>query len=337
MLLRAGKGIRGGIALILFALILTACSHSPSSPSKDKFDYPEDGAPAKGAVTQFFTKNVIYRVDEDIVVGLPDLDADLQVKRPNQPLILSNLNDFVINIHTGHLVIDDTSMSAIFNKYAFGYADSPLTDLKITSQEGKITLSGTLHKGIPIPFSLVGTLAPNGQGQLVLHPEVVSSAGIPVKGILDVMGVEMANLINSRSAGVKIDGNNITIYPDKLLPPPAIMGFAVAAQVHAGRTVMIFDDHARRPYPEVPEPDANNYVLMWGGNVLINNHLIMNAKMQEIDNTPSDPMWIYLPLHREQLEAGYVVADHGLTIAYLPDVHGTTFNAARYRPKLAGS
>lgn len=334
-MLQAWKGIKAGISLILLAMFLTACGNSPATTVKDKLDFPEDGSPAKGSVTQFYTKNVMYRIDEDIVVGLPDMDADMLVKRPNQPLIPGNLDDFVINVHSGHFVIDDKSMSAIFNKFAFGYEGSPLSDLKVTSLDGRVSLTGTLHKGLPIPFAMEGTLAPNGQGQLVLHPEVMKSAGIPVKGIMDVLGMEMANLINSRSAGVKIDGNKIIIYPDKLLPPPTIKGFAVAAQVQPGRTIMVFDDKVRRPYPEVPEAAAKNYLLMWGGNVLINNHLILNAKVQEIDDTPQDPMWVYLPLYREQLQAGYVVADHGLTIAYIPDIKGTTYNPTRYRPKLA--
>lgn len=317
----------------LLALLLAGCGESPASTGKTgPSAVPSD--PPKGALTQFYTRNVVYRVDEDVVVGMPDLVADIQVRQPNQPFIPANASDWMVNIHTGTLTLDDASMTAIFNKYVFNYPGCPLSDLKIQNKDGKVSMSGTLHKVLPLPFSMEGTLSPNGQGQLVLKPDTVKSAGIPVKGIMDVLGLEMASLINSKAAGVKIDGNNVVIYPDKLLPPPAITGFAAGAKVEVGRVTMYFDDKVRRPMPELPEPGAKNFLLMWGGNVLINNHLILDAKLMEIDTSPADPMYLYMPVYREQLAAGFVVADHGFTIAYIPDVHGTTADFPRYRPNL---
>lgn len=332
MLKRAMKGIG---ALSLLTVLFAGCGQAPSTTGDKQFPGlgDDDGTP-RGGITQFYTRNVQYRVDEDIVVGMPDLVADLQVKRPNQPLIPANKEDFVVNIHTGNLIMDDASMTSIFNKYVFNYEGSPLSDLKIANKDGKVTMAGTMHKGIPLPFSMEGTLSPNGAGQLILKPESVKSAGIPVKGIMDILGLEMAKLINSKAAGVKIDGNNVVIYPDKLLPPPAINGFVTAAKVENGRVVMVFDDKVRRPYPDVPEANAKNYLLMWGGTVLINNHLILDAKLQMIDTTPQDVMKFHMPLYREQLAAGYVVADRGYTIAYVPDVNSTTFDQPRYRPRL---
>lgn len=321
----------GAVALV--ASVLSGCGLTGPASTARKSQGSDYNGPPQGSVTQFYTRNVVYRVDADIVVGMPDLNADVQVIRPNQPFIPANVNDFVVNIHTGHLTMDDASMAAIFNKYAFNYPGSPLTDLKITNQEGKVIMSGTLHKGLPIPFSMEGTLTGHGDGKLVLKPTSVKSAGIPVKGLMDVLGLEMANLINSKAAGVLIDGDNIVIDPSKLLPPPAINGYAVGAEVHKGQVTMLFDDQVRRPTPDLPE-NAQNFILMWGGNILINNHVIMDAKLEEIDLTPQDPMFFYMPVYREQLAAGFVVADHGFTIAYLPDVHGTTVDAPRYRPKL---
>ncbi len=321
----------GGLAVA--AMLLSACGQSPTATGGNKgLDVPDDDAPARGGITQFYTKNVMYRVDDDVQVGMPDLNADIVVKRPNQAFVPANLNDFVVNIHTGNLVIDDASMTGIFNKYVFNYEGSPLSDLKVTNKEGRVALSGTLRKGLPIPFSMEGTLQPDGEGHLVLKPENVKSAGIPVKGIMDVIGLEMASLINSKAAGVKIDGNNIVIYPNKLLPPPAINCYAVGAKIEPGRVIMMLDDKVRRPNPELPEPNAKNFLLMWGGNILINNHLVMDAKIMQIDTTPSDPMYYYMPLYREQLAAGATIGDRGVTIAYVPDVRSTKQEFTRYRP-----
>lgn len=320
--------------MILATVLLTGCGQQGPANTTPTLSNGGLGTPAKGGLTQFYTRNVVYRVDEDVVVGMPDLVADIQVRQPNQPFIPANADDWVVVIHTGSLTMDDASMTAIFNKFVFNYPGSPLTNLKLHNKDGKVTMEATLHKGLPIPVYVEGTLVPNGLGQLVMKADLVKSAGVPVQGIMKVLGLEMASLINSKATGVKIDGNDIVIYPDKLLPPPAITGFAAGAKVENGRVTMYFDDKVRRPMPELPEPNAKNWLLMWGGNVLINNHLILDAKLMEIDMTPSSPMYLYMPAYREQLAAGFVVADHGYTITYVPDVVGTTIDLPRYRPKL---
>jgi len=293
----------------------------------------------KGGVSQFYTRNVIYRVDEDIVVEMPNMNADIHVFEPNQPFIPANVDDFMVQIHTGEETIDEKSMSALMNKYVFNYPDSPLTDIKIRAENGRIRHSCKMKKfGVTLSTELEGTLRPNGQGQLVLHPDVIKSNGIPVKGLLDVVGVELTKLINSNEdRGVKIEGNDIIMYPDRMLPPPSLRGFCSGATVTPGKIKMTFDDGVRRDPPtNLPEPTAKNYILMWGGNILINNNLALNAKFQMIDDTPETPMHYYMPVYREQLEAGFTVATtQGEMIAYLSDVMGTRVEGpSRYRPKL---
>ncbi|MNT84291.1 hypothetical protein D3C72_2242860 [compost metagenome] len=70
-----------------------------------------------GRVTGFYTKNVIYRVDEDITIGMPNLNADIQVYEPNQPFIPANREDYLVRVHTGDFIIDQESMGHSINKY----------------------------------------------------------------------------------------------------------------------------------------------------------------------------------------------------------------------------
>lgn len=326
-------------AMAILTLFVSGCGQSPLSSSPDKGDKVVMKNP-QGRVTGFYTKNVMYRVDEDIVIGMPNLNADIQVFEPNQPFIPANAEDYVVRVHTGDFIIDQESMAHIFNKYELNYPECPLSDLTIEAKQGKLKMAGKLRKGIPLPlpFEMEGALRPNGKGQLVLTPESVKSAGIPVKGLMNLIGLEVANLMNARpNGGMKVEGNDIIIYPDKLLPPPAVSGFASGVKVEPGKVIITFDDQVRREVPPLPEPWAQNWILMYGGNVLINNHLIMDAAMQMIDLNPSDPMHYYMPLYREQLEAGFTVATKNATIAYLPDVLDIHGNFARYRPNIPGS
>jgi hypothetical protein len=323
--------------MALLSLLASGCGQTPTAPPTDKGDKITMKIPA-GRVTGFYTKNVIYRVDEDITIGMPNLNADIQVYEPNQPFIPANRDDYVVRVHTGDFVIDQDAMAQIFNKYELTYPGCPLSDLSIEAKQGKLKMSGTLRKGIPLPFEMEGALRPNGKGQIVLTPESVKSAGIPVKGLMNIIGLEVANLMNSRpNGGMKIDGNDIVIYPDKLLPAPAVIGFVSGVRVEPGKVIMVFDDQVRRDVPPLPEPWAQNWILMHGGNVLINNNLAIDAIMHMIDSNPKDPMHYYMPLYREQLEAGFTVATKNSTIAYIPDVYDIYAPLPRFRPQMPGS
>ena len=290
-----------------------------------------DPGPAQGDTTQFFARNMMYRIDDAIVATMPELIADLRVRRPGQPLVPSNLEDFNVHIHTCQMGLDDASITALMNRYAFAAPDSPIKDVKVEHRPGRMTITGTLWKGLPIPFSCEGPLDVSGDGRIVLRPDKVVSAGLSVKGLLDLLGLEMATLINSASPGIRIEGNNFFIDPQKLVPPPRITGFVANVRVEQGRLILGFDDRVRRSWPELAEPGYRNTALLWGGNMLINNHLVFNVKFQMVDTTQQDPMWIYMPAYREQLAAGFVVADHGYTISYVPDVRGTRIDLPRYR------
>ncbi len=334
MLLRT-KLLAGAMALV--SLLASGCGQTPTAPPTDKGDKIVMKIP-QGRVTGFYTKNVIYRVDEDIVIGMPNMNADIQVYEPNQPFIPANRDDYVVRVHTADFVIEEDDMAKIFNKYELTYPGCPLSDLSIEAKQGKLKMSGTMRKGIPLPFEMEGSLRPNGKGQVVLTPDSVKSAGIPVKGLMNLIGLEVANLMNSRpNGGMKIDGNDIIIYPDKLLPAPAINGFVSGVRVEPGKVIMVFDDQVRRDVPALPEPWAKNWILMHGGNVLINSHLILDASLQMIDLNPQDPMHYYMPLYREQLEAGFTVATKNSTIAYLPDLYDIYAPLPRYRPQMPGS
>lgn len=324
-------------ASALLALSAVGCGKGPATPETPKgrkaFQEP------KGAVSRFVTRNVVYRIDEHIVTEMPNLDADVHVFEPNQPFIPANIDDFMVQIHTGDIIIEEKSMAALMNRYVFNYPDSPLSDIEIKAENGKIRQFAKMKKfGLTITCELVGSLRPNGQGQLVLKPDVIKSNGIPVKGLFDLFGLELTKLINSNEdRGVKIEGNDVILFPDRMMPPPSLRGFVSNAVVTPGKIRMIFDDGVKRDLPgPLPEPGARNFILMWGGNILINNNLALNAKFQMIDDSPEDSMYYYMPVYREQLEAGLTVATtQGEMIAYLGDVHGTRVEGpSRYRPKL---
>lgn len=332
---------RPTIALTLLATLALLASGGCGSPPSTAPTLPTAQSPdtqiPMGTTTEFFTSNVLYRVDPDIVAYMPDMNADIHVFDQNQPFVPANINDFEVQIHTCHMIIDQDSMSALMNKYVFNYPGSPLSNIKITALNGRLEQTCTMKKfGIPVTTELDGPLTPDGQGAIVFRPDTIKADGIPVKGLLDMLGENVANLINSNpDQGIQINGDNITMYPARMLPPPVTRGQVMGVEVTPGKIELDFDDGVHRPVPPLPVA-APNYILMWGGNILINQTLALNAKFEMVDETPqTGPMQYYMKVYREQLEAGFTVdREDGSTIAYLPNVPGTTVQQGVYSPQL---
>jgi len=316
---------------------LAGCGGSPAgtevpapTPTRAPFEEP------KGAPTRFYMQNVAYRIDEEVVVDMPAMDADLLPYDMGKPLVPGNINDFLVKVHVAEFTLTEQAMAAMMNRYVLNFPGSPISDIRISCSNGRLRQTAKLKKfGVTTTCEIEGELRPNGKGQLVLRPDRVKSNGLPVKGLLDAFGVDLAEMLKAREdKGVRPEGNDIILYPDRMIPPPAMKAFCIGATIQQGRVTMRFDDGVRRERPTPPEP-ARNYILMWGGNVLINNNLVLDAKLQMIDDTPDSPMQYYMPMYREQLETGFVVSTpRGEMIAYLPDLNGTKVERPRYRPPL---
>ena len=332
--------LAAGVMATLLALsssLLAGCGGSPTStdlpapvPTRAPFEEP------KGAPTRFYTQNVAYRVDDEVVVDMPSMDADLVPFDIGKPLIPANVMDFQVKVHVADFTLTDQAMAAMMNRYVFNFPGSPISDVRITCMNGRLKQTAKLKKfGLTVTTELEGELRPNGRGQLVLRPDKIRSNGLPVKGLLDILGVEVAEMLKAREdKGIRLDGNDIILFPERMIPPPVMKAFCTGAVITPGKVTMHFDDGVRRERPALPEP-ARNFILMWGGNVLINNNLVLDAKLEMIDDTPDNPMQYYMPLYREQLETGFVVSTpKGEMIAYLPDLNGTKVDRPRYHPPL---
>lgn len=321
---------RFGWLVACVVAIAAGCAKSPNQVDIKPTPYPSGASPVSGTgISQFFAKNLIYRFDADIITEMPTLDADIKMKQAGKPFCPDDPEDFVVVIHKCDLGLNKASLDAIFNKYVFNYDGSPLTDIDFTLLDNRLRLSGKLKQGfLSIPFEAEGNMTANGQGQVILTPDIIKANGIRVKSLMGLLGLDIAKFINAREGGgLRIDGNNIIIYPDQLLPPPAIQGFVQSVSVTSKKLVLHFNDRVVRQMPTLPDLNAKNWLLFWGGDVLFNSILMRDAKIQLIDSTPQDSMWYYMPLYKEQLAAGSLrITMKGETIGVIPDVRTTQFN-----------
>jgi hypothetical protein len=268
-------------------------------------------------------RNVRYHVDDRVVLRIAYLRGSL---RPtgDAPPWFDDPRSFALEIDTGEVGITPKSLSALLNEYTFNYEGTPLKHLEVTIEKGELKQTGTLHKGIDLPFTIRSTISTTSDGRLRLHPTSVKVAGIGVTGLMEFLGVELDNLVKVRQGrGVEIADNDFLLAPAGLLPPPRIQGQVAAVHLEPGEIVQTFARSERsRPLPPLhpSDPKARNY-MYYRGRVLRFGKLTMNdADLQIVDADPKDPFDFYLSRLNEQLVAGerHNRADFGL-VTTMPD------------------
>src|SRR5262249_20236397 len=148
---------------------------------------------------------------------------------------------YVIAAEAAEIAIDTVSMAHMLNAYVFGERDAPLKDLKISIKNGQIKQEGTIQKGIGIPFETIGDMSATEDGKVRIHPKEMKAAHLPVKGLMKLFGVDLANLINTRKAkGISVDDNDIILDPTAALPPPKMQGRVTSIKIEGDQIVQLF-------------------------------------------------------------------------------------------------
>lgn len=268
-------------------------------------------------------KNVFLRVDPEIGAQIKYMSGRLEPKRKGDPVIFDDPTSFIFHVAQGELEIDNENITRLKNKYTFNYPDAPIKEVNVEFTPGKVRMSGKMKQLIWVPFSMEGTISPTPDGKLMLVPSDIRTAGIPVKSMLDLLGLTTSKLLSvSAERGLHFEGNNAILDPSKLFPPPQMQGRVIAAEVLQGKMKLIFQGPEPVPPPRMaPDPQASGYMHCYGGQFLIMNELQRGAELQMVDMNPANPFDFYLGEYKRHLKAGYVKVanDQGTLITLMPD------------------
>jgi hypothetical protein len=262
-------------------------------------------------------RNVRFRMDEDLALEIKHLDGRLRPAR-KQPVtaIFDQPDSFTLEIETAEVGITIADLTHLLNTYVFGGEDSPLKNIRVSIEHGKLKQKGTLNKGVDVPFEFVGRLEATPEGKIRIRPTDVKAAGLPVKGLMDVFGVDVAEVISTRHArGVTITKDDIILDPERMLPPPRIRGRVTTVFVEPDRIVQVFGK--RKP------PDSQrdgNFMTYRGGTLRFGKLTMHRADLTIGDQDPDDPFDFFLARYQQQLVAGYskTMHDGGLRV-FMPD------------------
>jgi hypothetical protein len=264
-----------------------------------------------GVQTQM--QSVRYHFTETATVYIKTLSGELLPTEGAEFPIFDDRNSFRLRIGYAEIDIAAADLATIFNSYVFARASSPLKGVTMSIENGRLKIKGKLHDVGTIPFETESTLSPTDDGKLLLRTGKVKALHVPVKGIMNLFGVEIADLIkNGKLPGVEARGDDLVLDPSLVFPAPHMDGRVSGTRIKGNTIVLTFGDKNRATKAR----QAGNYMSFRGNRLRFGKLTMTDVDMILIDMDPADPFDFFLDRYKEQIAAGYskISSDSALRI-----------------------
>jgi hypothetical protein len=254
---------------------------------------------AKPNLVAVTMRNVMYHFTPRIAVHIYTLSGSLRPTGQNPFPIFDDARSFVLHVDAADMALTTQAMSNILNDHVFASPDAPLKGISITTSGNILKIRGKLHSKGDIPFEEEGSLSLTPEGEIRVHSNRVRAAHLPVKGLMDLLGVNISDLIStSKVHGVRADKDDLLINPGEILPLPKIEGRLTSLELR-GNTI------AEHFGGRVPRLAPGNYMIYRGGRLRFGKLTMDDTDMVLLDMDAQDPFDFYLSHYKEQLVAGY--------------------------------
>jgi hypothetical protein len=287
---------RIGLSSFLITASLIGAAAPGQAPAKAKQE-PTDKA------VQVQMNNVMYHVGGNAVVHLRRLAGELVPTKPEGIPVFDDKNSFSLRVSAATMAISPQSMASVLNQYVFSAKGSPIKDVSIQLQNDLMKVKGKLHNKADISFETDSSVSVTDDGKIRLHAEKIRALHLPAKGLMDLFGVEIADLIkNGKVNGVKAEKDDLIIDPEQVFPPPKIQGRVTAVKLTDGNIVLTFGSPQQYQWAKVP---AQNYMWYHGNRLQFGKLTMHDTDLLLVDPDPRDPFDFDLDHYKEQLMAGY--------------------------------
>ncbi len=282
--------------VFLAAGLIASLTASPLQNSASK---------ARGPQTQVQVqmRNVMYHFQNNIAVHIVRLGGELVPTREGEIPVFDDKNSFVLRINAGEMAIETQSMANVLNQYVFARKDSPVKEVSIQIDKGLLKVKGKLHNKGDVTFETEDEISVTEDGKIRMHAKKIRAAHLPVKGLMDLFGVEMSDLIKTgKVRGIRAEKDDLILDPEQALPPPHIQGKVTQVRLEGNSIVQVFGNPGSYKWAPV---SARNYMAYRGNRLKFGKLTMEDTDMVLIDPDPRDPFDFYLDHYKEQLVAGY--------------------------------
>jgi hypothetical protein len=290
---------------------------SPASPSAASGAADESAAVVRAAM-----RNVEYHLTDRIIVRITALDGKLTPK-PGQIPVFDDKNSFGLTVDSATIRLSMTALTNDLNDYVFAKPDAPIKHLTASTDGDHLVMKGLLVSKGGIPFETSGTMSVTPEGMIRVHTTKVKALKLPVKGLMDMLGLDTEKLLNTKKVeGVSVDKDDLILDPEKILPPPQLEGHLTALKIENGEIHLTFGPESGKtaPAPVKESCGAKNYLHFRGGSVRFGRLTMSDTDLELMDSTPADPFDFAIDHYNQQLVAGYskMTPSGGLCV-HMPD------------------
>jgi len=297
---------------------------SVASPAVPTAAAPASATP-ESAPTAVFAHNLMLRKGPNFRIYVRWLRGNMVRTRPGVNPTFDDPESFLLEVKTGVVRANIGDIGNFLN--AGGVADSPLRDISLLADGDQIRLKGTLHKLIPLPVELVGTVAAAADNRIQVQVTKLSVLKLPLKGLLGGLHLTVSDLIHPKGIpGIEVSGNDIFFDTVKLLPPPHIRGQLTKVRVVTPDIEEVFGN-AEESLTRVEQ--WRNFLRLSDGTIDFGKLTMHHVDLIMVDL--SDDAWFDLDLnnYQNQLVNGYtrMTPEAGLQI-FMPDLDNLPKNKA---------
>jgi hypothetical protein len=315
--------MRHNFTLFSLSLLIALVAGSTAAQTEKPASAPVSGTDGTTqTVVRAQIRNVDFHLTDRIVVHIVSLDGSLTTK-PDEIPVFDDKNSFGIDVDAAKNTLSMTALTNDLNDYVFAKADAPLKKLSASIRGDELVIKGLLVSKGGIPFESAGTLSATPEGMIRVHTTKVSALHLPVKGLMDLLGLDTQQMLNTKKVeGVTVDKDDLILDPGKLMPPPEMHGHLTYLKIENGAIDLTFgpENGKAAAAPISVSCPARNYLFFKGGSVRFGKLTMSDTDLELIDASPADPFDFSIDHYSEQLAAGYAkVTRSGGLCAHVPD------------------
>jgi len=307
--------MRAGRAVLAIAVLLsTVSAGAPGAQSRT------GARPVAPPGVHVDMRNVDLHMTADVTLHVRALRGRFVPTRAGGVANLDVSQSYVVAVDAGETAIDEASLNALMTRHVFArgpdHGKPPVKDLVIRVEDGLVKQKGKLDKKIDLPFSVKGAVSATPDGKIRVRSKSIKSLGLPVKGLMKILGLEMDDMLEVEPGhGLTVDDNDFIIDPQTMLPPPHLRGRVTAVRIEGNAIVQVFGGGA----PARPR-GGRNHIYWQGGSLRFGKLTMRDTDLELIDQDQADPFDFSVARYNDMLVAGYSKNTPRLGLkTYMPD------------------
>ncbi len=294
------------------AAVSQAAAALSDTPAKDANADAQNRSP-----TSVYAHNLMLRKGPDFRIYVRWLRGQMVRAHRNIDPSFDDPDSFYLDIKAGVIRANIGDLGHYLNTGAM--SNSPLKNITLAGDGDQIKLKGTLHKVVPLPIELIGTISALPDSRIQVHVTKLNVLKIPLKGLLGGFHVELADLFHPNGIpGVEVTKNDIFFNTQQLFPPPHIRGQLTRVHIVNPDLEEVYGN-AETDVARVEQ--WRNFLRLRDGTIDFGKLTMHHVDLVMIDIS-NDP-WFDLDLnnYQDQLVNGYtrMTPEAGLQI-FMPDL-----------------